>query len=104
MDSKLDRYDRAILRVLIEFLNKPLSTNEIAKKIEVSPITAKKHLDSMEDLGYVEKEEVGEGRVYFKDGEKNNSAPKVYSFTTNDILPKQIRAPSKILWKLRYKN
>ena len=68
----LDRIDRAILRLLVEFKDHMLSTNDIAKKVSVSPRTAKKHMEKLEQEGYVFRQEEGNKRTYkTKDHAKN---------------------------------
>ena len=49
----LDRIDKAIINLLLKYLNKHLTTHQIAKKVGISPRTAKKHLGKLEQEGYV---------------------------------------------------
>ena len=59
----LDRIDRAIIRLLLKYKGQTLTINQIAKKVEVSPRTAKKHTDKLEEEGYVFIKE-GKAREY----------------------------------------
>jgi predicted ArsR family transcriptional regulator len=68
----LDRIDKAILRLLIQYKELSLTTNKIAIKVKISPRTAKKHLDKLKQEGYVEMEE-GKIREY-KTKEKEENA------------------------------
>lgn len=60
----LDRIDKAIIRLLLNNQGKFLSTNEIALKVKISPLTAKRHLKKLENDGYTESREVGKAREY----------------------------------------
>jgi len=50
----LDRIDKDIIRLLIKYQKKYLTTNQIAIKTKISPLTAKRHLEKLENDGYVE--------------------------------------------------
>lgn len=60
----LDRIDRAILRLFLKYRENGLTTNQIANKVQVAPRTAKKHLDKLEEEGYLDSVEDGEVRHY----------------------------------------
>jgi len=77
----LDKYDKAILSLLVKFLDKYLPTNQIAKRMNISTLTAKRHLLKLEKAYYVDSKVEGY-RKYKK---------------------KKIKVPRKILWILRYK-
>ncbi len=61
----LDKIHKAILKLLIKYKHKTLSINQIAKKINHAPLTTKKHLGQLEEMGYVYHKE-GKGREYGK--------------------------------------
>ena len=50
----LDRIDKEIIRFLLKYTGKFLTTNQIAKKVGISPLTAKRHLEKLARAGYVE--------------------------------------------------
>ena len=60
----LDRIDRAIMRLLLKHKMKFLSTNEIAIKIGVAPLTAKRDLEKLKNEGYVADRIQGQIREY----------------------------------------
>ncbi len=62
----LDKTDKAILRLLLKYKHKTLSINQIAKKIDCASLTAKRHLEKLERLGYVYHKEEGKVRDYGK--------------------------------------
>jgi len=84
----LDRYDKAILNLLLKYRDSELSTYFIATKINASARTVSKHLDKLLNLGYVLYNRVGKPRnyLYTRGGKR-----------------KEISAPPKIMWRLRYK-
>ena len=49
----LDKIDKAILRLLVKYKDQTLTVNQIAKKVVISPRTAKKHIVKLEEEGYV---------------------------------------------------
>ena len=57
--------------MLLKYKEQTLTINQIAKKIVISPITAKKHLKKLEEEGYVFIEEEGKLRDYKTKGIKN---------------------------------
>jgi len=67
----LDRIDKAIIRLLLKYKQKYLSTNEIAKKVQISPLTAKRHLTKLEEEGFVSFRTVGAIREYSRKKRKN---------------------------------
>ena len=62
----LDKIDKAILNLLIKYKHQTLTINQIAKKINNAPLTAKRHLENLERLGYVYHKEKGKVREYAK--------------------------------------
>ena len=68
----LDRIDRAILRLLLRHKGIFLTTNSIATKTEIAPLTAKRHLDKLEKRGYIKGKSSGKTREYEKNERKNN--------------------------------
>lgn len=60
----LDKVDKSIIKLLLKYKETKLTINKIAKKVEVSPITAKKHIMKLEKKGYVIMEEGGKPRTY----------------------------------------
>lgn len=50
----LDRIDKDIIRFLLKYKGKFLTTNQIAIKVKISPLTAKRHLEKLYNEGYVE--------------------------------------------------
>ncbi len=46
----LDRIDKAIIRVLLKYKNKFLTTNQIATKVNIASLTAKRHLKKIQIL------------------------------------------------------
>ncbi len=69
----LDRTDKAILKLMLKFKEQKLSINEIAKKVDIAQITARKHLERLEEEGYIVMFEEGKSREYTtaQEGEKN---------------------------------
>ena len=78
--------EKRIMRVLIRNRKSNLSTRQIAKKSNISPITAKKRLSNLKGRGYVKSSNIGKIRKISQGRGK-----------------KSIRTPSKTSWKLRYK-
>ena len=68
----LDRIDKAILRLLLKYKEQTLTINQVAKKVEVSPRTVKKHIEKLKEEGYVFTREEGKVRKFKKNGKKNN--------------------------------
>ncbi len=60
----LDKIDKAILKLLIKYKHKTLNINQIAKKVEIAPLTSKRHLEKLERMGYVYHKEEGKVREY----------------------------------------
>ena len=107
----MDKINRAIIRVLLMYLDNHLSTNQVAKKAEVAPLTARRRLTILEKEGYVESKR-GKIRDYERVKSKNippqKSPEGVFSLMTNKSVlgntqnKKRVKSPSKILWTLRY--
>ena len=66
----LDKIDKAILKLLLKYKHRTLSINQIAKKIDCASLTAKRHIEKLEELGYVYFKEKGKVREYAR--KKNN--------------------------------
>lgn len=49
----LDKIDKDIIKVLLKYQSTVLTTNQIAKKIERAQLTTKRHLQKLEQEGYV---------------------------------------------------
>lgn len=81
----LDWYDRRILKLLINYRNSEISTNFIALRVGISPLTAKKHLHRLLINGYVLYRAEGKTRSYLNKKRK------------------EINAPPKLMWRLRYR-
>lgn len=69
------------LEILSLLYRKPLSVEEIAKSLKLQPITIRHHLQSLEEAGFIEKNEqragvVGRPKIYYKIAKK----PKIVSF------------------------
>lgn len=64
----IDRIDKTILKLLIKYKHQTLSINQIAKKTDYASLTIKRHLEKLEEEGYVYLKEKGKVREY---GEKN---------------------------------
>jgi len=65
----MDMIDRAIIKVLIKFKDQYLSTFQIATKAGIAPLTAKRHLEKLQEEGYTESKLSGGVRKYeIKDG------------------------------------
>ena len=62
----LDKIDKSILRLLIKYKDKTLSINQIAKKVDIAPLTAKRHIKKLEGEGYVYLKEEGKVRKYVR--------------------------------------
>ena len=62
----LDKIDKSILKLLVKYKYKTLSINQIAKKIGCASLTSKRHLEKLEELGYVYHREEGKVRNYGK--------------------------------------
>ncbi len=62
----LDKIDKSIIRLLLKYKHKTLSINQIAKKIGCASLTAKRHLEKLEESGYVYHKEEGKVRDYGK--------------------------------------
>ncbi len=60
----LDKIDKSILRLLLKYKGRALTTNQIAIKTEVSNLTAKRHLEKLEKEGYVGFRTKGKSREY----------------------------------------
>lgn len=60
----LDRIDKAILKLLLNYPDTFLSTNEIAKKCRIASLTAKRHLEKLERDGYLDTQVKGRTREY----------------------------------------
>ncbi len=67
----LDKIDKTILRLLIKYKYKTLTINQIAKKTSNAHLTAKRHLEKLERLGYVYHKEKGKVRDYGQRKKKN---------------------------------
>ncbi|NIW50753.1 MAG: ArsR family transcriptional regulator, partial [Candidatus Korarchaeota archaeon] len=91
----------------------PLSVEEIAKSLNLQPITIRHHLQSLEEAGFIEKNEqrsgvVGRPKIYYKIAEK----PKIVSFprrrylTLSNFLINTLKftlgtkRAQKLLWKV----
>jgi len=71
----LDRIDKDILKVLLKYKRKYLTTRQIAQKAKVSSLTAKRHLEKLEKRGYVLFESKGKIREYYlKNGKKKKTS------------------------------
>ena len=64
----LDKIDKAIIKLLLKYKHRTLSINQISKKIDHASLTTKRHLQKLEQLGYVYHKEEGKVRDY---GKKN---------------------------------
>ena len=69
------------LEILSLLYRKPLGVEEIAKSLKLQPITIRHHLQSLEEAGFIEKNEqragvVGRPKIYYKIAKK----PKIVSF------------------------
>lgn len=60
----LDRIDRAILRLFLQYPDSWLTTNKIAEKVEVTPRTAKKHLTKLMERNWLNIRTRGKNREY----------------------------------------
>ena len=84
----IDGKDREILRFMYN-ANRPLSGNQIAKKINISPPAIKPRLEGLMSHGILKKMSVGQPRIFQRD------------FKTKKAV--NIKAASKILWWLNLK-
>ena len=84
----IDSKDRAILRFMYS-ANRPLSGNQIAKKINISPPAIRPRLEGLMSHGILKKMSVGQPRIFQRD------------FKTKKAV--NIKAASKILWGLNLK-
>ena len=60
----IDKIDKAIIRVLLKYKNKHLTTWQIAQKAEIAALTAKRHLEKLKNDGYVDSKISGGIRRY----------------------------------------
>lgn len=67
----LDKIDKAIIRLLLKYKENGLVINQIAKKTTHSPRTIKKHIEKLENEGYVYLIEEGKVREFKRNGKKN---------------------------------
>lgn len=81
-EPNLNRTERAILRILY-YADRELSTNQIAQRMVISPITTKKKLKRLKKIGLV-KSSIGKIRTFERFG-------------------KSITSKRVILWKLNIK-
>jgi DNA-binding Lrp family transcriptional regulator len=87
--KKLNKLIRKeILKILYANLNTYLTTNEIAERAGISPVTAKRHLEKLEKTKYVSRKVFGMARTRFFSTAKQK---------------KKVKIPSKILWILEFK-
>lgn len=71
----LDRIDKEILRLLLKYKGKYLSTNQIAQKVKIASLTAKRHLEKLEEEGYVSFKTSKNVREYeLKNGKKSKGS------------------------------
>lgn len=109
----LNRIDKQIIRVLLKNLDLYLTTREIAKKSEIAPLTAKRHLNKLGEEGYVKCKIDGAFRDYVRRvrikempiRETPNGQPImafVMTHEPDEKVGKKVKAPSKILWTLLY--
>jgi len=107
----MDKIDRAIIRVLLRYLDNYLSTNQIAIKAEVAPLTARRRLTILKEQGYVNFQ-IGKIRDYER-GTSKEIIPKKPSEemlyfmadvnkSTKPQKKRRVKSPSKISWTLRY--
>lgn len=91
----IDSRDRDILR-LLKGANRPLSANQIANRIDLSPPAIKPRLKSLESKGILKKFSEGKPRVFNRIFPEN----KKLQLPERNI---KITSPSKTLWKLDLK-
>ncbi len=60
----LDKIDKSILRLLLKYKNQTLSINQIAKKTSYAQLTIKRHVEKLEEEGYVYLKKEGKVREY----------------------------------------
>lgn len=60
----LNIYEQSILR-LLKTARRPLTTTQVAQKLNISWETAKKYLDSLNRKRYISKQNLG-NRIYWK--------------------------------------
>ncbi len=70
----LDRIDKAIVRILLKYIGKYLTTYQLATKVKIAPLTAKRHLEKLKGEGYVESKLQGGIREYKIENGKNKSS------------------------------
>lgn len=68
----LDRIDKAIINLLLKYKDNYITTNQIAKKVGISTLTAKRHLEKLLGEGYVEDKLEGKMRKYEINNGKGN--------------------------------
>ena len=78
----MDSINRDILRLMYK-ANRPLTGNQISKKVRISPPAIKPRLQNLQNQGVIKTTSIGEMRVL-------NSK-------------KKIKAPSRIFWGLYWK-
>ena len=89
---KRDKIEKLVLQVLLNHLNIPLTTRGIARRAQISPLTAKRKLDKFYSEGYVYKKLVGVQRNFLRKNRlKSKNAAGI-----------NVQSPAKILWTLRY--
>lgn len=93
----LDKIDKSILKVLLRNRQRNLTTNQVAIKSQIAPLTASRHLSELENKGFVKRSVSGKIRDYtFK-----ANIGKTKKGLRDSM--KKVKAPSKINWNLRYK-
>ncbi len=60
----MDMIDKAIIRILLKYKDQYLTTYQIAQKVGIAPLTAKRHLGNLENEGYVNSKISGGIRKY----------------------------------------
>ncbi len=70
----LDRIDKGIIGLLLKYKGRFLTTNQIATKVKIAPLTAKRHLDKLEKEGYVDVKQSGKTREYDKNGKHKDKS------------------------------
>lgn len=79
----VDKKNKDILREMYK-ADRPLTTFKISTKLEISPVTAKKRLNTLCSMNIVKNKKLGKLRIYNRNG-------------------KRLKVPSKILWDLDLK-
>lgn len=87
----LDSRDREILRLMIG-ANRPITANQISKKLKLSAPAVKPRLINLKTQGIIKPVKIGEDRIFNRQFKKNKK-----------IVTKRIISPSKILWDLDLK-